>query len=249
MNQDAACDAKHRRQTVLRSAMRPFCSFIRTLTVGLGVSPNLLTFLRVKEALAGYTAGGDLHPALSLPDYSGNAQLVCMARPCKPCEAPLSPSPMSTPRKPPIAKSAARLGAVQALYQMDLSASDVGETLAQFSSRVTGEDFDAGECGEADYKHLRDVVEGTVREQALIDVTVDQQLDKNWPIHRINAILRAVLRAGAFEIMFKENVPAKVAINEYVNVASAFFDKEEPAMANAVLHALARARRPQEFPS
>ena len=152
------------------------------------------------------------------------------------------------PRKPPIAKSAARLGAVQALYQMDMSASDVGETLAQFSSRVTGEDFDAGECGEADYKHLRDVVEGTVREQALIDVTVDKQLHKDWPLHRVNAILRAVLRAGAFEIMFKENVPAKVAINEYVNVAAAFFDKEEPALANAVLNALARARRPQEFP-
>ena len=154
---------------------------------------------------------------------------------------------MTAPRKPPIAKSAARLGAVQALYQMDLAATDVGETLAQFSSRVKGDDFDDGQCGEADYKHLREVVEGTVREQALIDVTVDKQLDKDWPIHRVNAILRAVLRAGAFELMFKENVPAKVAINEYVNVASAFFDKEEPALANAVLNALARARRPQEF--
>ena len=154
---------------------------------------------------------------------------------------------MTAPRKPPIAKSAARLGAVQALYQMDLAATDVGETLAQFSSRVKGDDFDDGQCGAADYKHLREVVEGTVREQVLIDVTLDRQLDKDWPIHRVNAILRAVLRAGAFELMFKENVPAKVAINEYVNVASAFFDKEEPALANAVLNALARARRPQEF--
>ena len=199
------------------------------------------------KPLAGYTAGGDLHPALSLPDYSGNAQIVCVGHPCKPREAPLSPSAMTTPRKPPTAKSAARLGAVQALYQMDLAASDLGETLAQFATRATGDDFDDGQCGEADYKHLREVVEGTVREQALIDVTVDKQLDKDWPIHRVNAILRAVLRAGAFELMFKENVPAKVAINEYVNVASAFFDKEEPAMANAVLNALARARRPQEF--
>jgi len=130
---------------------------------------------------------------------------------------------------------------------MDLAASDLGETLAQFSSRVTGEDFDNGQCGEADYKHLREVVEGAVREQALIDPTLDNHLDKEWPVHRVNAILRAVLRAGAFEIMFKENVPAKVAINEYVNVASAFFDKDEPALANAVLNALARARRPDEF--
>ena len=155
---------------------------------------------------------------------------------------------MSIPHKKlPVAKSAARLGAVQALYQMDIAASDLGETLAQFASRATGENFDDGQCGEADYKHLRDVVEGTVREQALIDVTLDKQLAKEWPIHRVNAILRAVLRAGAYELMFKENVPAKVAINEYVNVASAFFDTEEPAMANAVLNALARARRPGEF--
>ncbi|MBG1231800.1 transcription antitermination factor NusB [Aestuariivirga litoralis] len=154
---------------------------------------------------------------------------------------------MTTPRQKPTAKSAARLGAVQALYQMDIAGADVGETLAQFVARAVGDNFEDGQCGEADYKHLRDVVEGVVREQQLIDVTVDKQLDKDWPIHRINAILRAVLRAGAFEIMFKENVPARVAINEYVNVAAAFFDAEEPALANAVLNALARVRRPEEF--
>ena len=154
---------------------------------------------------------------------------------------------MTTPRKPPIARSAARLGAVQALYQLDIGGADLGETLAQFSSRVNGNDFDDGECGEADYKHLREVVEGAVREQLVIDPLVDKQLDASWPIHRVDATLRAILRAGAYEIMFKENVPAKVAINEYVNVAAAFFDGEEPAMANAVLNGLARARRPDEF--
>ena len=111
---------------------------------------------------------------------------------------------MTTPRKAPIARSAARLGAVQALYQMDIATADLGETLAQFSSRVVGNDFDDGQCG-------------------------------------------AIIRAGAYEIMFKENVPAKVAINEYVNVASAFFDGEEQKFANAVLNNLARQRRPQEF--
>jgi transcription antitermination protein NusB len=154
---------------------------------------------------------------------------------------------MTTPRKPPIARSAARLGAVQALYQMDIGAADLGETLAQFSSRVVGEDFDDGQCGAADYKHLREVVEGAVREQALIDPTVDKLLDKEWPLHRLDSTLRAILRAGAFEIMFKENVPAKVAINEYVNVAGAFFDGEEQNFANAVLNNLARQRRPEEF--
>jgi transcription antitermination protein NusB len=154
---------------------------------------------------------------------------------------------MTTPRKAPIARSAARLGAVQALYQMDIATADLGETLAQFSSRVVGNDFDDGQCGEADYKHLREVVEGAVREQALIDPAVDRLLDKDWPLHRLDATLRAIIRAGAYEIMFKENVPARVAINEYVNVASAFFDGEEQKFANAVLNNLARQRRPQEF--
>ena len=154
---------------------------------------------------------------------------------------------MTTPRKAPIARSAARLGAVQALYQMDIGGVDLGETLAQFSSRATGDDFDDGQCGEADYKHLREVVEGAVREQLLIDPTVDKLLDAEWPLHRLDATLRAILRAGAFEIMFKENVPGKVAINEYVNVAGAFYEGDEPGFANAVLNKLARQRRPEEF--
>jgi N utilization substance protein B len=154
---------------------------------------------------------------------------------------------MSTPRALPVAKSAARLGSVQALYQLEIGGADLGETLAQFATNAQGEDFENGECGKADFKHLREVVEGTVREQVTIDVTVDKQLSTEWPIHRINAILRAVLRAATYEILFKENVPARVVINEYVNVASAFFDKDEPAMANAVLNALARAKRPMEF--
>src|SRR5882724_4837827 len=105
--------------------------------------------------------------------HAGNAAIVCGRWPCKAARAQLRPARMTTPRKPPIAKSAARLGAVQALYQLDLAGADVGETLAQFATRAAGEDFDAGQCGEADYKHLRDVVEVVVREQALIDPTVD----------------------------------------------------------------------------
>ena len=177
--------------------------------------------------------------------------LTQVISPCSICivfqPKPSYPVPMTTPRKAPIARSAARLGAVQALYQMDIATADLGETLAQFSSRVIGNDFDDGQCGEADFKHLREVVEGAVREQALIDPTVDKLLDKDWPLHRLDATLRAIIRAGAYEIMFKENVPAKVAINEYVNVASAFFDGEEQKFANAVLNNLARQRRPQEF--
>ena len=148
---------------------------------------------------------------------------------------------------PPSRRSAARLGAVQALYQMDLSGSDVGETLAQFSSRAMGENFEDGQCGEADYRHLREVVDGVVREQKAIDPVVDQILDKGWPLHRLDSTVRAILRAGAYELMFMDKVPARVAISEYVDVADAFFGEEEPRFVNGVLNRLARLRRPEEF--
>lgn len=159
---------------------------------------------------------------------------------------------MTIPRQPVLArsaaKSAARLGAVQALYQMDLAATDVGDVLAQFSSRVAGSNFDNGDCGAADFKHLRSVVEGAVREQALLDPTLDKILDKDWPLHRLDATVRAILRAGAYELTFMEKVPARVAISEYVDVADAFFDGgDEPRFINGVLNALARQRRPDEF--
>ena len=155
---------------------------------------------------------------------------------------------MTTPRQLPVAKSAARLGAVQALYQMDIAATDVGETLAQFSSRSTGENFDNGDCGEADYGHLREVVEGSVREQAVLDPVLDKVLDKEWPLHRLDVTVRAILRAASFELCFMDKVPAKVAIKEYVGVADAFFDGgDEPRFVNGVLNAVARQRRPGEF--
>ena len=157
---------------------------------------------------------------------------------------------MSQPDKtkyPRERRSAARLGAVQALYQMDLSGSDVGETLAQFSSRASGENFKDGQCGEADYRHLKEVVDGVVREQKAIDPAVDQILDKAWPLHRLDSTVRAILRAGAYELMFMERVPARVAISEYVDVADAFFGAEEPRFVNGVLNQLARLKRPQEF--
>jgi N utilization substance protein B len=150
-------------------------------------------------------------------------------------------------RQRPVARSAARLGAVQALYQMDLSGTDVGEVLAQFSARASGEAFDEGQCGEADYRLLKQIVDGAVREQATIDPMLDRFLAARWPLARLDSTVRAILRAAAYEIMFMETVPARVAINEYVDVAHAFFDEEEPRFINGVLDHLARERRPQEF--
>lgn len=155
---------------------------------------------------------------------------------------------MTTPRRqPPVARSAARLGAVQALYQMDLAGTDVGEVLAQFSARASGDAFEEGDCGPADFPFLKEIVDGVVREQLTIDPVLNRLLDTGWPLPRLDATLRAILRAAAYEIMFMENVPARVAITEYLDVAHAFFHEQEPKLLNGVLNTLARQRRPDEF--
>jgi N utilization substance protein B len=150
-------------------------------------------------------------------------------------------------RAAPVARSAARLGAVQALYQMDLSGTDVGEVLAQFSARASGEAFDDGDCGEADYKFLKEIVDGVVREQRTLDPAIDRTLDPAWPLTRLDSTVRAILRAATYELYFMERVPARVAVNEYVDVASAFFGDEERRFVNGVLDRMARTRRPSEF--
>ena len=146
-----------------------------------------------------------------------------------------------------VSRSSARLGAVQALYQMDIAGTDFSEVLAEFRAGRMGEIFEDGECGEADFAFLKDIVEGVVREQHEVDRAVESHLAANWTLSRLDSTLRALLRAGAYELIFRTDVPARVAITEYVDVAHAFFEDEEPRVVNGVLDALARARRAPEF--
>jgi N utilization substance protein B len=146
----------------------------------------------------------------------------------------------ASPKYRPVKRSAARLGAVQALYQMDVAQTDVGEVVAQFSSR-DGLKVDEDEPAAADVGHLTDIVEGTVREQRTIDPQISLYLNPSWPLHRLDTVLRAILRAGAYELMFRHDVPARTAIDEYVNIAHAFYEGEEPGFVNGVLDKLARS--------
>ena len=88
---------------------------------------------------------------------------------------------------------------------------------------------------------------GVLREQRNLDPLVDSALARSWPLKRIEAILRAVLRAGAYELGHRNDVPARVVVSEYVDVAGAFVDKDETGMVNAVLDQLARQFRAGEF--
>ena len=144
-------------------------------------------------------------------------------------------------------RGAARLAAVQALYQMDLAATPLNEALAQFETHWIGREVEGDEYLPAEAAQFRDIVRGVVDDQRRLDPMIDQALSKGWPLKRIEALLRAVLRAGVYELDRKRDVPARVVVTEYVDVAHAFVDRDETGMVNAVLDQLARQLRGAEF--
>ena len=144
-------------------------------------------------------------------------------------------------------RGAARLAAVQALYQMDVAGTGLNEIFAEFESHWLGGEIEGAQFRPAEAAFFRDIVGGVVREQGRLDPQIDATLAGGWPLKRIEAVLRAVLRAGAYELACRRDVPARVVMSEYVDVASAFVDKEETGMVNGVLDQLARQLRTDEF--
>jgi transcription antitermination protein NusB len=143
-------------------------------------------------------------------------------------------------------RGAARLAAVQALYQMDLAGTGLNEILSEFESHWLGGDVEGAQYLPAEAAFFRDIVGGVVREQRRLDPQIDAALARGWPLKRVEAVLRAVLRAGAYELACRHDVPARVVMSEYVDVASAFVDRDETGMVNAVLDQLARELRADE---
>jgi N utilization substance protein B len=151
-------------------------------------------------------------------------------------------------RSAALARSQARLAAVQALYQMDLAETDLAEIIEEFKAHRLGGDNENGTAGQADPEHFAGLLRGVVKRQREIDPMVDEQLAKGWRLTRIDSIVRAILRAAAFELIELGDVPPRVVISEYVEVAHAFFEGDEPKVVNGVLDALARKLRPGELP-
>jgi N utilization substance protein B len=144
-------------------------------------------------------------------------------------------------------RGAARLAAVQALYQMDVAGTGIVEILAQFESHWIGREVEGEQYLPAEAAFFRDLVQGVIAEQRKLDPMIDAALEKGWPLKRIETIIRAVLRAGAYELDRKTDVPARVVVSEYVDVAHAFVERDEVGMVNAVLDQLARNLRAAEF--
>ena len=144
-------------------------------------------------------------------------------------------------------RGAARLAAVQALYQMDIAGAGINDIFAEFESHWLGSEVEGDTYLPAEAAFFRDVVSGVVRDQKKLDPLIDEALSKGWPLKRIEAILRAVLRAGAYELQHRKDVPGRVVVSEYVDVANAFVDREETGMVNAVLDQIGRQFRGDEF--
>jgi len=144
-------------------------------------------------------------------------------------------------------RGAARLAAVQALYQMDMAGTGLNEILAEFESHWLGREVEGTQYLPAEAAFFRDIVSGVVREQRKLDLLIDEALARSWPLKRIEAVLRAALRAGAYELGHRRDVPARVVVSEYADVAAAFVECDETGMVNAVLDQLARKLRAAEF--
>lgn len=138
-------------------------------------------------------------------------------------------------------RGAARLAAVQALYQMDVGRQSLEDTLSQFSAVHLGREIEGEEYLPADADFFRQIVAGVIKSQLEIDPAVDAALVDGWPMGRIDATLRAILRAATFELLRRRDIPSRVVITEYVDVAKAFYQDDAARMVNGVLDQVARA--------
>lgn len=143
------------------------------------------------------------------------------------------------------ARRAARLAAVQALYQIEMNDAGADEVIAEFVRHRLGADDDGSAA--ADPELFADLVRGACARGDEIDALISRALSANWTIDRLELLLRAVLRVGVYELVGRPQVPVRVAINEHIEIAHDFFSRGEPGMVNGVLDRIARDVRAAEF--
>ncbi len=144
-------------------------------------------------------------------------------------------------------RRAARLGAVQALYQIDVTGITPDGVLLEFLQHRLEDDLEGLRLGDIDRQLFADVVRGVSAEAESLDDMLSAVLAEDWPIERLERLLKVILRAGSYELAHREKVPARAVISEYVELAHGFFDDREAGMANGVLDRLARVLRAEEF--
>jgi N utilization substance protein B len=145
-------------------------------------------------------------------------------------------------------RTMARLAAVQALYQLELNpALDAEAVVREFARYRLGQEIEGEELAEADPAFFADVVRGVAADRERLDTDISAALVEDWPLARLDSVLRAILRAGVWELTHRADVPPRVSISEYTAIAHAFFTDREPAFANGVLDRLGRSLRSAEM--
>jgi N utilization substance protein B len=137
-------------------------------------------------------------------------------------------------------RSAARLAAVQALYQMEMEGTPLPKLLHEFHQHRIGETIDGAELADAEIDFFDDVVSGTDARRSEIDDLITARLAEGWKLDRLDRPMRAILRAGTYELVARRDVPVGTVISEYLDVAHAFFDKKEVAFVNGLLDSIAK---------
>jgi transcription antitermination protein NusB len=141
-------------------------------------------------------------------------------------------------------RSVARLAAVQALYQIEANGeADPRSVVHEFARHRFGQEIDGDRLGDADPILFADIVCGVTNDQERLDAEISATLTEDWPLPRLDSVLRAILRAGAYELMNRGDVPPRVSLSEYTAIAYAFFTGKEPGLANGVLNHLAHMFR------
>ena len=149
---------------------------------------------------------------------------------------------MTRPARP--GRSVARLAAVQALYQMDVSGLGAEAVVREFRDHRFDRDMDGETLAPADEEWFARIVRGVTADQMEIDRAVRKRLASGWKLERLDATARAILRAGAFELMREAEAPTEVVIDEYIEIAKAFFEGPEPGFINGALDGIAQDVRP-----
>jgi len=147
----------------------------------------------------------------------------------------------------PSRRSLARLAAAQALYQIELTGTPPGTVIAEFTTYRLGKEIDGERYADADRRFFTELVGSACERREDIDGMIASALPAEWPLDRLETVLRAILRLGTCELLLRNDVPARVIITEYLEIAHAFFEGKEPGMVNGVLDRIARVLRPQEL--
>jgi N utilization substance protein B len=154
----------------------------------------------------------------------------------------------NAPRGAARRRSVARLAAVQALYQLELNPGrGTDAAIGEFVHHRLGREIDGDRYGEADPTLFAEIVRGVTADRERLDESVSAALSEEWPLARLETLLRLILEAGAYELVHRPEIPPRVTLSEYVAIAHAFFAGKEPGLANGVLDRLARTLRREEL--